>query len=136
MNEMPETLLADWKRNCWRCGEKVTVVLDVSSWPFAFGGEYDALWRDHIPPHMLEILGQGANIQFRRTRAVKEGYYANVCSRCGATQGDFFLYDEFPNFLEEEHPKDFELILVKDGALERRFRGIPEAGAHFHNRNF
>ncbi|MDG6919528.1 MAG: hypothetical protein JRN62_08880 [Nitrososphaerota archaeon] len=132
---MAETLLAVWKRNCWKCGEKGTVVLDVISWPFALGGEFDTLWRDHIPPHMLKILGQGANIQFKRTRAVKEGYYANVCSRCGVTQGDFFLYDEFPVFLEEEHPKDFELVLIKDGALERRFGSVPEATVYFRSRN-
>ena len=135
MDEKMETLLAVWKRNCWKCGEKVTVVLDVSSWSFGLRADDYTLWKDDIPAQLFEILSQGANIQFRRTNAVKEGYYANVCGRCGATQGDFYLDDEFHGFLEEERPRDFGLVLVRGGTPERRFGSVPEANAYFRSRN-
>ena len=102
MDDPTETLLAVWRRNCWKCGETGTVVLDVSGWSFAMGGDRETLWKDHVPSRMLEILGQGANIQFRRTMVMKEGYYANVCSRCGATQGDFYLSEDFQDFKASE----------------------------------
>ena len=135
MDETPETLLAVWKRNCWKCGESGTVVLDVSSWSFGLRAEDYTLWKDDIPSQLLEVLGQGANIQFRRTNAVREGYYANVCGRCGATQGDFYLSDEFQRFLAEESPQGFELVLIRNGVLERRFRSVPEASAYFWGRD-
>ena len=135
MEERKDTLLAIWKRNCWKCGQKGTVVLDVSGWSFGLGADDYTLWKDDIPAQLLEVLNQGANIQFRRTNAVKEGYYANVCGGCGATQGDFYLDYEFPGFLEEECPQNFGLVLIRDGTLERSFRSVPEASAYFKGRN-
>ena len=111
------------------------VVLDVSSWSFGLRAEGYTLWKDDIPAQLLEVLSQGANIQFRRTNAVRDGYYANVCGRCGATQGDFYLSDEFPRFLAEESPQGFELVLIRNGVLERRFRSVPEASAYFWGRD-
>lgn len=57
------------------------------------------------------------------------------CDRCGATQGDFYLNEDFTDLLKEEFPRDFELILINDGTLERRFRSVSEASAYFQSRN-
>jgi len=113
---MKRYFYAIWKKNCWKCGKEITVALDVCGWSFIpchcdtleedEESEAGGLWRYKMPSWLLKYLKSlGANIQFRKTSVVKDGYYANVCPYCGAVQGDWFLNEEFIELIYEKPPK-------------------------------
>lgn len=62
---------------CYRCNRE-TVVYDWQG---------RVLWQTQAPPRP-----RPPTVQFKFSRTVGHKYWANVCMRCGALQGDFFLY--------------------------------------------
>jgi len=115
---MESYFYAIWKKNCWKCGKEITVAIDVCGWSFVPCDTLDyeeyqdeesyagGLWRYKLPSWLLKHLKSlGANIQFRITSRVKNGYYANVCPYCGAVQGDWFLHEEFIGLIYEKPPR-------------------------------
>ncbi len=91
-----------WQRKCWKCKKDVIVALNVEGWSFVPGGEGE-LWTQELPNWLIKHLRSlGANIHYRKTLTVKEGYYANVCPYCNAVQGEWFLREEILNYLYEK----------------------------------
>ena len=122
---------AVWQRKCWKCNKDVTVALDVEGWSFVPGGEGE-LWRDGLPDWLIRhFRSLGANIHYRKTSIVKEGYYANVCPYCNAVQGEWFLREEILNYLYEEHPPNFKVVEIRKEGIIRQFNSVKEANDYY-----
>lgn len=67
--------------DCWKCHE----VTAVYTW------DGHTLWA-HALPVGDEPIPQ--ELQLRTTVVPGDRYWANVCSHCGAVQGDWYLYME------------------------------------------
>lgn len=50
---------------------------------------------ENIPKIIKSYLIKNTACQERYSNTVKESYFANVCVKCDALQGDFFVYSEF-----------------------------------------
>jgi hypothetical protein len=128
MSGSSDSFLAVWKRDCWKCHEQITVVMDLTEWrgPHATHG---GMWKQHVSPEeAVEAKGlvKGVNIKFRESSDVPEGYYANVCARCDSVQGDWFLNEDLTRFTYEEVPKDFYVLQLRGGESVKTFHSVPE----------
>ncbi len=69
-----------WKvRPCWRCHK----VLRLYTWP-----------GHRLYPKNCPVFGRPASLQSFYVKFSGRRYYSNVCLRCGAIQGDWYLYKE------------------------------------------
>ncbi|WP_156967417.1 hypothetical protein [Geoglobus ahangari] len=123
---------AVWQKKCWKCKRDITVAINVEGWSFVPGGVGE-LWRQEMPDWLLKYLRSlGANIHYRKTSMVKEGYYANVCPYCNAVQGDWFLNEELINYLYEEKPQNFKIVEIRKEGIVRQFNSVREADAYYN----
>jgi hypothetical protein len=89
LGQVVQRLLGDhmfvhvWLSKCWKCEKDMSVATVCSD-----------IWSDVLPPEVLATLKAHANLEHRCTSAVPSGYWANVCPRCKAVQGDWYLHDE------------------------------------------
>lgn len=79
--------------HCWKCGREITVYT----------------WDGHtLSPLTCPAVGRPASVQYVYSGTVDERYWANVCSFCGALQGDWYLYCEPDGpFCREQDGEDF-----------------------------
>jgi len=125
MSSSSDSYLAVWKRQCWKCQNQITVVMDLTEWrgPHA---THSGMWKQGVSPESVKRFVQGSNIQFRKTSDVPEGYFANICTRCDSVQGDWFLNEDLTQFTYEAVPKDFSVLQLRKGAVVKTFNNIPE----------
>ena len=64
---------------CWKCGARIPVY----TWP---GHE---MWAETCPEE-----GRPATVRRMHSATAGGEYWANSCAKCGAIQGDWFLYAE------------------------------------------
>lgn len=102
-------LLLESRNECYKCGS-IEKVVAVASQDFSEYLEDEEQWSEvehvdddlivvhtirEMPPSILsEIQKRHPHYEHRRSRTIDERYWMNVCSKCGAHFGDFYMHDE------------------------------------------
>lgn len=95
-----------WRTLCWKCHQETPVAIVCDN------NRDCQMWAQSFPPEILSELRKHTKLKFRRTSLVKEGYMANVCSSCGATQGDYFLQGDLLDLLADGEASKIETVYV------------------------
>lgn len=129
MSSHHDSYLAVWKKQCWKCQNQVTVVMDITEWrgPHA---THSGMWKSDVSPDMVKRLVHGAHIQFRKTPDDPDGYFANICAKCDSIQGDWFLNEDLTRFTYETSPKTLSILQLRAGEVVKTFDSIPEMERH------
>lgn len=102
-------LLLESRNGCYKCGS-VEKVIALASQDFSEYLEDEEQWSEiehvdddlvivhtirEMPPSLLsEIQNWHSHYEHRRSRTINERYWMNICSKCGAHFGDFYMHDE------------------------------------------
>lgn len=102
-------LLLESRNECYKCGS-IEKVVAVASQDFAEYLEDEEQWSEvvhvdddlvvahtilEMPPSILsEIQKWHPHYEHGRSRTINERYWMNVCSKCGAHFGDFYMHEE------------------------------------------
>ena len=85
---------------CWRCGEKMKAAIIEAE-----NGNRILSPSEFSQEEINIAVSNGVNIKNRYSKTVNSSYYANVCNRCNAFLGDFYMHDLY--YLP--HDKDIAL---------------------------
>ena len=82
---------------CWKCSNTMKIAMMISNDDnYVLSPKYFT----HKEIEMAQKLG--VNIKNRYSQTVQENYWANVCDKCNAFVGDFYMHDYFELPYEEE----------------------------------
>lgn len=142
---MKRNYYAVWTTPCWMCKSPINVAhaLDLSaglhddvlhnmSWRRA--SRRGISWRTNELPALTRTLVARYSIkrEFRVTDVMREGYVANICPSCGATQGDHFLRDDIIKALKSGTVPGTIVEMTNSGRVLREFGDITEAKLHYN----
>ncbi len=75
---------------CWKCSNAMKIAMIVSN-----DGNYIHSPKVFTNDEIRKAQMFGVNIKNRYSQTVRENYWANVCDKCNAFVGDFYMHDYF-----------------------------------------
>ncbi len=75
---------------CWRCSNDMKIAMIVSN-----NSNHTLSPADFTDEEIKMAQRLGVNIQNRYSQTVKGNYWANVCDKCNAFVGDFYMHEYF-----------------------------------------
>ncbi len=75
---------------CWHCSNDMKIAMIVSN-----DGNYIHTPKDFTNDEIRKAQMFGVNIKNRYSQTVRENYWANVCDKCNAFVGDFYMHGYF-----------------------------------------
>jgi hypothetical protein len=95
---IPPIYLAIGKHSCWKCNGTFSVAALIASSvddPQAEGFVCILSNIESVPDRLLEVIqAKVSSFQLTASRTAGFHYYGNVCPKCGALSGDFYLHNE------------------------------------------
>lgn len=75
---------------CWKCSNNMKIAMMVSN-----DNNYILSPKDFANKEIEMAQKLGVNIKKRYSQTVQENYWVNVCDKCNAFVGDFYIYNYF-----------------------------------------
>ena len=75
---------------CWKCSNNMKIAMMVSN-----DNNYILSPKDFANKEIEMAQKLGVNIKKRYSQTVQENYWVNVCHKCNAFVGDFYIYNYF-----------------------------------------
>lgn len=92
----PPLYMAGIKTFCWRCEERMPVIMILAP---KVEGTHDEICSlsgiKYLPKDILTFIkSKVPTFKMKRSKTTNETCFSNTCPKCGTLYGDFYLYDE------------------------------------------